>query len=92
MNTQLFSVKALALASVLSLGVTLPAIADHHAATDAVEGEANAEPKAAGDEKKQAAEVDGMTTEKPKAKEKPLGKSRPKLAEPDFDVDQEFNL
>ncbi|MEM6434256.1 MAG: fasciclin domain-containing protein [Cyanobacteria bacterium P01_D01_bin.115] len=40
MNTQLFSVKALALASVLSLGVTLPAIADHHAATDAVEGEA----------------------------------------------------
>ncbi|MGD1942730.1 MAG: fasciclin domain-containing protein [Leptolyngbyaceae cyanobacterium] len=40
MNTQLFSVKALALASVLSFGVTLPAIADNHAATDAVEMEA----------------------------------------------------
>ena len=40
MNTQLLSVRALALASVLSLGVTLPAIADGHTAIDAVEMEA----------------------------------------------------
>ncbi|MEM6452063.1 MAG: hypothetical protein AAF703_17340 [Cyanobacteria bacterium P01_D01_bin.105] len=59
---------------------------------DADSEDTNAEPKVASDEKKRAAEVVAQTTDKPEVKTKKLGKSRPKLAEPDFDVDQEFNL
>ena len=50
---------------------------------DDVEEKSNAEPKAISPEKKKAAEV----TEKAKAGAKTFGKSRSKLAEPDFDVD-----
>ena len=46
------------------------------------------EEKAPSAEKRKAAEATG----KAKAGAKKLGKSRPKLAEPDFDVDKEFNL
>ena len=59
---------------------------------DASQENTNAEPKAASDEKKKAADGEGKTADKPKAKTKKLSKSRAKLAEPDFDVDKEFNL
>lgn len=59
---------------------------------DAAEKKANAEPQVVGDDKKKAAEPVAQTTDKPKAKTKRLGKSRTNLAEPDFDVDKEFNL
>ena len=57
---------------------------------DAAEEAANAEPLSAGADKKTAAA--GKAMEKPKAEAKKLGKSRSNLAEPDFDVDKEFNL
>ncbi|MEL6491426.1 MAG: hypothetical protein AAFQ95_15825 [Cyanobacteria bacterium J06621_3] len=55
---------------------------------DATEEKVNAEPMAASAEKKKAAKETG----KAKAEGKTFGKSRSKLAEPDFDVDKEFNL
>lgn len=55
---------------------------------DAEQENTNAEPVTSGVQKITAAEPN----RKAKANEKPLGKSRPKLAEPDFDVDKEFNL